>query len=51
MTVTTAEFWDRVAPDYSKKPITDSESYARKLAATQALETWRPLHIEHRMPR
>lgn len=37
MTVTPAEFWDRVAPDYSKQPITDTESYARKLAATQAL--------------
>ena len=37
MSVTPAEFWDRVAPSYSKRPITDSESYARKLAATQAL--------------
>ena len=37
MTVTSAEFWDRVAPDYSKRPIADAESYARKLAATQAL--------------
>ena len=37
MTVTSAEFWDRVAPDYSKQPIADTESYARKLAATQAL--------------
>jgi len=37
MTVTTAEFWDRVAPGYSDKPISDSDSYARKLAATQAL--------------
>ncbi len=37
MSVTPAEFWDRVAPDYSKKPISDTESYARKLAATQAL--------------
>ncbi len=36
MTVTPAEFWDRVAPDYSKQAIADSESYARKLAATQA---------------
>ncbi|MBT8115108.1 MAG: class I SAM-dependent methyltransferase [Arenicella sp.] len=37
MTVNSAEFWDRVAPDYSKQPISDTESYARKLAATQAL--------------
>jgi len=35
--ITSAEFWDRVAPDYSKQPIADSDSYARKLAATQAL--------------
>ncbi len=37
MSVTPAEFWDRVAPGYSKRPISDSDSYARKLAATQAL--------------
>lgn len=37
MTVTSPEFWDRVAPGYSKQPIADEESYARKLAATQAL--------------
>ncbi len=37
MAVTSAEFWDRVAPGYSKQPIADTESYARKLAATQAL--------------
>ena len=37
MAVTNAQFWDRVAPGYSKKPVTDTESYARKLAATQAL--------------
>jgi len=37
MTVTSPEFWDRVAPDYSKQPIADTKSYARKLAATQAL--------------
>ena len=37
MSVTPAEFWDRVAPEYSKQPISDTESYARKLAATQAL--------------
>jgi ubiquinone/menaquinone biosynthesis C-methylase UbiE len=37
MTVTAAEFWDRIAPDYNKRPISDAESYARKLAATQAL--------------
>ncbi|MEM6709862.1 MAG: methyltransferase domain-containing protein [Pseudomonadota bacterium] len=37
MTVTAPEFWDRVAPSYAKQPIADTESYARKLAATQAL--------------
>ncbi|TNF85940.1 MAG: class I SAM-dependent methyltransferase [Gammaproteobacteria bacterium] len=37
VTVTSPEFWDRVAPDYSKQPIADETSYARKLAATQAL--------------
>ncbi len=37
MTVTSADFWDKVAPGYSKQPIADTESYARKLAATQAL--------------
>ncbi|MEM8766801.1 MAG: class I SAM-dependent methyltransferase [Pseudomonadota bacterium] len=37
MTVTSSEFWDRVAPGYSQQPISDQESYARKLAATQAL--------------
>ncbi len=37
MAVTSSEFWDKVAPSYSKQPIADSESYARKLAATQAL--------------
>lgn len=37
MAVTSAEFWDRVAPGYSQQPISDTESYARKLAATQAL--------------
>lgn len=35
--VTSAEFWDRAAPGYSKQPIADSESYHRKLATTQAL--------------
>jgi ubiquinone/menaquinone biosynthesis C-methylase UbiE len=35
--VTSSDFWDRVAPDYSKQPIADTETYARKLAATQAL--------------
>jgi len=35
--VTSPEFWDRIAPGYSKQPIADSESYARKLATTQAL--------------
>lgn len=37
MTATSAEFWDRIAPGYSEQPIADEESYARKLAATQAL--------------
>ena len=37
MTVTSPEFWDRVAPSYAKQPIADTESYARKLATTQAL--------------
>jgi ubiquinone/menaquinone biosynthesis C-methylase UbiE len=37
MSVTSAEFWDRVAPKYSQQPIADTEAYARKLAATQAL--------------
>lgn len=37
MAITSAEFWDRIAPGYSKQPIGDPASYARKLAATQAL--------------
>ena len=37
MTATSPEFWDRVAPSYNKSTISDTESYARKLAATQAL--------------
>ncbi len=37
MTVTSAKFWDRVAAGYSEQPIADTESYARKLAETQAL--------------
>lgn len=37
MATTSTEFWDRVAPSYSKQPIADSASYARKLATTQAL--------------
>lgn len=36
MAVTSTEFWDRVAPGYSKQPIADTESYARKLAITQS---------------
>ena len=36
MRITSAEFWDRIAPGYSRQPIADAESYARKLAATQA---------------
>jgi ubiquinone/menaquinone biosynthesis C-methylase UbiE len=35
--VSSAEFWDRIAPRYNKQPIADADSYARKLAATQAL--------------
>jgi len=34
---TTAEFWDRIAPKYSKQPIADETSYEKKLKATQAL--------------
>ena len=34
---TSAEFWDRIAPRYSRQPIADQDTYARKLAATQAL--------------
>lgn len=37
MPVTPAEFWDRIAPGYSRQPVADPASYARKLAATQAL--------------
>ena len=37
MRVTPAEFWDRIAPRYSKQSIADTESYERKLAATQAM--------------
>lgn len=37
MPVKPTEFWDRTAPRYSQSPIADTESYARKLAATQAL--------------
>ena len=37
MVITSAAFWDRAAPGYSKRSIADEESYARKLAATQAL--------------
>jgi len=37
MAIKSSEFWDRAAPKYSKQPIADTESYSRKLAATQAL--------------
>ncbi|MEE4184638.1 MAG: class I SAM-dependent methyltransferase [Gammaproteobacteria bacterium] len=37
MTVTPRDFWDRIAPGYSQRPIADTASYARKLASTQAL--------------
>ncbi|NND67199.1 MAG: hypothetical protein HKN19_06395 [Halioglobus sp.] len=36
MTGNAADFWDRLASDYSKQPIRDAETYARKLGATQA---------------
>ncbi len=36
MTVSSARFWDRVAPKYNRQAIADSESYQRKLAAAQA---------------
>ena len=39
MTVSSAEFWDRLAPGYSKQAISDNESYARKLANTQSYMT------------
>ena len=37
MAVTPIEFWNRVAQSYSERPIGDTETYERKLAATQAL--------------
>ncbi len=37
MAITSSEFWDRMASGYSKQPIADAGTYARKLAATQAL--------------
>ncbi len=37
MALTSSEFWDRIAPAYSRQPVADSETYTRKLAATQAL--------------
>jgi ubiquinone/menaquinone biosynthesis C-methylase UbiE len=37
MSVTPIEFWDQIALRYSKQPITDTESYERKLTTTQAL--------------
>lgn len=36
VTVTSSEFWDRIAPGYSQQAISDNESYARKLAITQS---------------
>ena len=36
MAVNSMDFWDQIAAKYSKQPIADTESYARKLAATQA---------------
>lgn len=37
MTVTPAEFWDRIAVRYSKQAIADTKNYEKKLAATQSL--------------
>ena len=37
MAVTPIEFWNRVAQSYSERTIGDTETYERKLAATQAL--------------
>ncbi len=37
MAVTSVDFWDRIALRYSKQPITDTESYEKKLAVTQAM--------------
>lgn len=37
MTATSQVFWDRIAAKYSRQAISDTASYARKLAATQAL--------------
>lgn len=37
MAVTSATFWDRIAEKYSRQTISDTASYTRKLAATQAL--------------
>lgn len=37
MTITAERFWDRAAAGYSRRPIADAHSYARKLAATRAL--------------
>ena len=37
MTTNSAEFWDRIAPDYSKQPISDTQTYERKLALTRSL--------------
>lgn len=37
MTANSADFWDQIAPRYSKQPISDTQTYARKLAETQAL--------------
>ena len=37
MTQTSAAFWDRIALRYSQQPIADTQSYEKKLDATQAL--------------
>jgi ubiquinone/menaquinone biosynthesis C-methylase UbiE len=34
--LSSAEFWNRTAPSYSKQPIADPENYARKLQQTQS---------------
>ena len=35
MTITSADFWDQIAPKYSQQAIADPETYEKKLAITQ----------------
>ncbi|ASP37832.1 SAM-dependent methyltransferase [Bacterioplanes sanyensis] len=37
MAITSTDFWDKTAQRYSQQAIADPDTYARKLAATQAL--------------